>query len=352
MATTDDVAAQLAAHEALQKDRYEHTIEKLSDVKSHVKKGEKMETNPLAFMLPLMGNQGSTGAAMGGGLGAGLLGGILGGTLLNRGGLLGGVGDGGAGYVTPAQLTAALNGVTESNNTSAVLQTLGDIKTGVAGIPTSVALAEGQVQLALQGAQADLNRNIDSTGDQVTAQISAAQLNNANNFAATSRQLSDIIATSLASQNAINVNVLNSAAQTREAVNLNGAANMAATKDAATATQLAINTSTSQILAALNAQDMANLQRQLTVAETTLAEQRSAARSREIEVTVSQTVNQTQLQTQAQNQQQQQLILLSQIAAGLGSLQHATAANTQIIAGNRGYTQGGAQSAVPTNVTA
>ncbi|HET8730507.1 MAG TPA: hypothetical protein VFM34_05290, partial [Moraxellaceae bacterium] len=67
--------------------------------------------------------------------------------------------------------------------------------------------------------------------------------------------------------------------------------------------------------ALLVAQNEANLQRQLSVAEAQLAEQRSINRSREIEVNVSQNVNQNQMQMQ----QQQQLAALTSTLTGLAN---------------------------------
>ena len=128
MATGDDVDIRLAQHERIQQDRYEHLQSGIDELKSAERAEEKtMSTvnveNPMGGMLPLLmgGNWGggSTAGAVGGGLGAGVLGGVLGGALLGnrRGGLLGGDGDVGGNFVTPAELTAALNGVTASANT-------------------------------------------------------------------------------------------------------------------------------------------------------------------------------------------------------------------------------------------
>lgn len=87
MATTDDVAVQLAAHEALQKDRYEHIEHGLAKIKSAVgAEGKKMDN---LGVLPLLMNQGGgTGTAMGAGLGSGVLGGFLA-SMLTRNGALG-----------------------------------------------------------------------------------------------------------------------------------------------------------------------------------------------------------------------------------------------------------------------
>jgi hypothetical protein len=74
-------------------------------------------------------------------------------------------------------------------------------------------------------------------------------------------------------------------------------------------------------------------------------------RARETEVNVTQTVNQAQAQTQQQQQQQQQFQLLAGITSALNGLtQVAHATNQNVIAGNTGAVQTGAQSANPVNV--
>lgn len=283
-------------------------------------------------------NSGNMGAAMGGGLGAGLLGGILGGALLggNGGGLFGNRGGnngvGVEGLVTPTQLTAALNGVTETSNTTTILQTLGDIK-------ASVPLAEAQVQLALAGNAAAISSQLGAVENTITGNQTAIQ-----------KSISDAIASSLASQNSINVNVLTQGSATREAVTAMGVANLNATKDSQYALAVALRDDGDKTRALLINQNEANLQRMLSVAESNNAELRSHQRSRDVEVNVTQTVNQNQMQLQAQAQQQQQQILLNNLLMAVGGLQNATAANTQIIAGVGGNARGGAQTATPTNV--
>ncbi len=287
------------------------------------------------FANPGMGGMGGAGAGAGAGLGAGLLGGVLGGALLGgRGGLLGNGVDGSA-AVTPAFLASSLAQVTDTAQATVVLQTLGDIK-------ASIPLAEGQVQLALAGAQADINGNI-SAGLQV-AVAGQGMIN---------KNISDAIAASLASQNNINVNILQQAAAGREVTAQFGVANLTATKDAQYATGVAISNSTKEILAALNDQNTANLQRQLTVAEQALLEQRANSRSRETEVNVTQTVNQNQNQLQAQAQQQQQFLITNNLLqAILSQAQVAQATNQSLIIGNTGAVVGGPQNANPTNVRA
>jgi len=233
-------------------------------------------------------------SGLGAGLGGGLLGGILGGALLGNRGLLGGdvgrVGVG-EGCVTPSNLTAGLTGVTDAIQNTTVMQALGDIK-------ASVPLAEAQVQLALAGSTGEIRTHL----GQVENGLVAGQ-------ALTNKAVSDAIAASLASQNNINMNVLQM-----------GQANLVATKDSQYATAVAISSSTKEILAALNEQNTANLQRQLAVAESALAEQRSHGRIRETEINISNTNTATAQQIQTQTQQQQQLQAIIQLNALVGNL--------------------------------
>lgn len=246
---------------------------------------------------------GGMGGIGGGGLGAGLIGGLLGGVLFGRNGLRGD--GGGEGCVTPSQLTAALAGVQDTQMNTAVLQQLGAIQ-------ASVPLAESQVQLALAGSTATINKNV-----------------------------TDAIAASLASQNNINVNVLQTST-----------ANLMATKDAQAAISSIVKDDGEKTRALITAQNEANLQRQLAVAEATLAEQRAEFRSRANEINITQTVNQNQAQVQAQAQQQQQAILLATVCDRLNGLQNAVATNSNLIVGNTGAVATGAQTANPVNVKA
>ena len=250
------------------------------------KKHKHKQVDEMAEVIDVMGGGG---AGLGAGLGGGLLGGILGGALLGNRGLLGG----GAveGIVTPAMLTAGLAGVTDSQQNTAVLQTLGAIQ-------GSIPLAEGQVQLAIAGAVGELRTHL----GQVENGLVAGQ-------AITNKAVSDAIAASLASQNNINLNVLTM-----------GQANLVATKDSQFATQVAIASSTKEILAALNDQNTANLQRQLTVAESALLEGRITGRQRETEINITNTNTATAQQIQMQTQQQQQLQAIIQLNALVGNL--------------------------------
>lgn len=108
---------------------------------------------------------GAGGGAMGTGLGAGLVGGILGTALLGRGGL-GGAVDGG--------VATAANVESVVNNT-AILQGIGDLK-------AAVPLAEAQVQLALAGAQMDINSNLSSNTASTIAAVGAGNASVMNNL--------------------------------------------------------------------------------------------------------------------------------------------------------------------------
>jgi hypothetical protein len=329
-------------HEAASQHRYDKLCHKLKKVKEEIMSTPDVnvyQKDPMSGVMPLlMGGGyggGGTGAAIGGGLGAGLLGGVLGGALLggNGGGLFGGRNGGNVeGVVTPALLAASLAQVTDTSQNTTVLQSLGDIK-------ASVPLAEGQVQLAIAGAVGEIRSHLGAVENGL---VSGQSMINKN--------ISDAIASSLASQNNINVNVLTQGSQTRESVAAYGVANLNATKDAQFATAAAISQSTKEVLAAINDQNISNLQRQLTVAETALLERNATLRGRETEINVTQTVNQNQAQMQTQQQQQQQAILLNNIWTQMAGMQQAIATNSNMIIGNTGATTTGPQTANPVNV--
>lgn len=301
----------LPQHEKASQSRHDHLAHKIHKLKE----GLKMEpvnvfTNPAggdgtAAMLAALaagGNHmGGAGAGLGAGLGGGLLGGILGGALLNRGGLLGGGVDG-AGVVTPAMLTSGLASVIDSNQNTTLLQSVGDVK-------AAVPLAESQVQLALAGVQNDINRAISGSQSDITAML-------------TTNASAAALANQLTNQNIANATASILAAETavKESVAAYGVANLTATKDAQFATSTAINASTKEILAALNEQNTANLQRQLSVAESALLERNAALRARETEINITNTNSANAVAAQSQNQQQQQLQLLIQQNALLSNL--------------------------------
>ncbi len=271
---------------------------------------EKVDVHNIFKGLTDGGGMGTGAGVIGGGLGAGVLGGVLGGILLNRNGILGGEAVAG---VTPAMLTAGLAQVTDTAQNTAVLQTLGDIK-------ASVPLAESQVQLALAGTQANLT-----------------EIANVNQAA------------SILGQAAINKNIYDSAmasasahSSIKEAIASYGTANLTATLNAQNAIQTSVNSSTKDIIAALNEQNTANLQRQLTVAEQALLETRAIGRARDTEINVTQNVNQSQAQQQQQFQFQN---LATAINALVG--EHQTVKQGII---NLGTMVGNAQTAANTRV--
>lgn len=273
--------------------------------------------------LPAYAGSGGMGAA-GAGLGAGVLGGVLGGALLNnRNGLFGNNNDGVVGnFVTPTQLQTGLDAVTSQNQNTTILQSLGDIK---AAIP----LAESQVQLALAGAQNDIN-----------AQINSSTANILNNQTGIARDIANSTATILASQNSVEDTVQNGIAS----VNL-GIANLA-TQGLQNTYSLAnvIRDDGDKTRALITSFNDANLQRQLATAEAALLEQRAIGRSREVEVNVTQNVNQNQVQMQQQAQFQTLANALSTLIAqnqhigqsvvNLGTMSGSagsnTAANTRV----------------------
>lgn len=301
-------------------------MDRLKDtVKEHIakdkqyyvhKEGDTMEDSSGLIAAMLAGRNGNEGGALGG-AGGGFAGAALGSLLLSRGGLLGAAAVGtGEGCVTPSQLTAALAGVQDTQMNTAVLQTLGAIQ-------GAIPLAEGQVQLALAGAVGEVRTHLGQVENSVLIGQTAINKN-----------VSDAIAASLASQNNINLNVLTSAAATKEAVTAFGMANLTATKDAQFANQVAINASTKEILAALNDQNTANLQRQLAVAESALLETRLTGRQRESEINITNTNTATAQQAQIQGQvqaQSQAIIQLSGLVANLsGDIQAVRATTSNV----------------------
>lgn len=220
-----------------------------------------------------------------------MLGGVLGGALLGGNGLGGNRNLPVDGVVTPAVLAASLANVTDTLQNTTVMQTLGDIK-------ASVPLAEGQVQLALSGAQADINANINSS-----LQIAVS------GQAAINKNISESIATALAGQSAI-----------KESIAAYGVANLTATKDAQYALATAITNDGEKTRALITSNEMANLQRMLTVSESRALEDRLVARTREVEVNVTNNNTNTATAIQAQNQAQAQSQAIIQLAAELRNL--------------------------------
>jgi hypothetical protein len=323
----------LADHEMASRARYAKLCSKMKKLKESMMSTTVPDVNvyskdPSASLMPMLmgggwGNSGVAGGA-GAGLGAGVVGGLLGGLLFNRNGFGGlGGGDGAVGgVVTPSQLQAALNGQTAGQNTTSILQEL-------AAIQASIPQNEGRVQLAIAGAQADVNRHI-SDGLQVA--ITGQALINKN--------IADAIASSLQSQSQIKDLVLTTSAQ------------LAAQGAAQTyALNTAIRDDGDKTRGLIVAQNDMMLNRIITEQANELTELKNDKIATASGITITQTVNQAQAQAQQQQQQQQQLILLSQLVTGLANVtQIAHATNSNVIAGNTGAVTTGTQTASPVNV--
>lgn len=275
----------------------EHIAKDMKYYNNYNEEETKMEDTSGLIAAMLAGNRNDSsgvGAGAGAGLGAGLLGGVLGGALLgNRGGLLGNgsVASDVAVGVTPAMLTAGLSGVTDALQNTTVMQSLGDIK-------ASIPLAEGNVQLALAGSQAA-----------VVNQINLGTMATINGQALINKNVSDAIATSLASQSAI-----------KESIAAYGVANLNATKDAQFAIATIVKDDGEKTRALITSNTISELQRELTVAQTAALEDRLTNRARETEITITNTNTATAQQTQAQMQNQQQAQLQIQTIALLQNL--------------------------------
>ncbi len=271
-------------------------------------------------------NQGAgMGGALGGGLGAGLVGGLLGTMLFRNGGLNGGL-DGGA--------PATLQGVESVVNNSAIMQSLGDIK---AAIP----LAEAQGQLALAGAQMDLNNSISQGTNSVIGSISGFQSTVMNN---------------LNMQTQMNQKGFSDNAATTVAV---GNANMAAIKDASILAERnswilnqAITADGDKTRALIQSIDKSNDSRTITNLANEVTELRNEGRLRGVEgnITISNnnTANAVAQQQQAQQQQQQIGTLLATVNALYAQNQHIQQGVLNI---GSGTVSGNSQTAANTRVS-
>lgn len=327
----DDVTSALTEHMIRMNEKFDdlHGV-----VKEHIAKDEKyynynnekdtsMTDNSALIAAMLAGRENEGGAL--GGAGGGFAGAALGSLLLGRGGLLGGAAVAGVdgGCVTPATFTAGITGVTDAIQNTQVMQSLGDIK---AAIP----LAEAQVQLALAGSTGEIRTHLGMVENGLVA-----------GQAITNKAVSDAIAASLASQNNINLNVLQM-----------GQANLVATKDAQYALATTIKDDGEKTRALITANTISELQRQLTVAETAALEDRLGSRARETEINITNTNTAIAAQAQAQQQQQQQTLLLANLCNIVGGLQNAVATNSNLIVGNTGAVATGPQTSNPVNVRA
>lgn len=243
--------------------------------------------NPMET-VNLFANPGAgMGGALGGGLGAGLVGGILGTALLGRGGL------GGLNGVDAAPAT--LQGVESVVNNSAIMSQLADLK-------AAVPLAEGQVQLALAGAQMDINNRTTASTGSVIGAISSFESN---------------IMANLNMQTQMNQKGFSDTAAT---VVAQGTANLLATKDAATQAlqsswllNQAITNDGDKTRALIQSIDKTNDSRLITSLANEVTELRNEGRLRATEgnITISNTnTAQAVAQQQQSQQQQQQLAVL------------------------------------------
>lgn len=282
----------------------QHEMRAIEEIKELIKHKEEgsviMETPSIENVFKPGNGNGMDGM----GLGGGALGLVALLSLLNRNGLGNGNWNDGNGAGA-----GAVNQITLGQ----IQGTLGDIK-------ASVPLAEAQVQLALAGQaqqlMAQMNNNAQST-------LSAS--------ADTRRDIASANAANIAQFGALAQTVNNGTYQVTSAVRDDG----------------------DKTRALITAQNEANLQRMLTVAENALLEQRAVNRSREVEVNVTQSVNQNQNQLQTQAQQQQQFLITNNLLNQLLSqAQIAQATNQSLIIGNSGDVRGGPQTANPTNVRA
>lgn len=260
------------------------------------------------------------------GVGGGLMGGLMLGALMRNGGFGGEFGNNrgghGEGCVTPTNLTAGLTGVTDAIQNTEVMAALGDIK-------ASVPLAEAQVQLALAGSTGEIRSHIGAVENTLTA----GQFN-------INQNVSNAIASSLASQNNILSTVLTTSAQ-----------NLQATLQSKFDLSQAISADGEKTRALITTNQIAELNRLAAERQDEIIELRNRNdRDRDrhgIEINMTNNQNQNQMQFQ----QQQQLI--SSMHGRLCDVdQIARATNQQLIIGNTGVTTGGAQSSNPTNVKA
>ncbi|MEG1695601.1 MAG: hypothetical protein RR282_00730 [Acinetobacter sp.] len=257
------------------------------------------------------------------GMGGGLMGGLLLGSLLGRNNLFGQGAGAQEGCVTPSNLSAQLANVTDTQMNSTVLQTLGDIK-------ASVPLAEGQMQLALAGAQADINANVFNASQSINANIATGLQTAIQGQAQINKNISDSIASGLAA-----------AAANKEATLAVGAATGSAILNSKFELANLINADGEKTRALITSFENANTQRLLGERQDQINELLAEGRRRDdrhgIEITMNNTQNQNQLQAQAQQQQ----------IASLTSCLHGLSQNIQ--ATNQAINIGGFQQANPTN---
>jgi hypothetical protein len=276
--------------------------------------------------LNLFAGTGGQGGAMGTGLGAGLVGGLLGTALFGRRGL--GGGDDIVG--TPATLT----GVESIVNNAAIMSQLADVK---AAIP----LAEAQVQLALSGAQMDLNNSISQSTGSVIGSISSFE----------SSVMQNLNMQTQMNQKGFSDNAAATVAQ--------GTANLLATKDASILAERnswllnqAITNDGDKTRALIQSIDKTNDSRLITSLANEVSELRNEGRLRGVEgnITISNTntANAVAQQQQAQQQQQQLAVLGANLQALWAQNQHIQQGVLNI---GSGTVSGNSQTAANTRVS-
>ncbi len=289
-----------------------------------------MEMTPTDTLNLFAGTGGGNwgGNALGGGLGAGLVGGLLGTALFRRDGLYGGDGVGGGGG------PATLAGVESVVNNSAIMSQLADVK---AAIP----LAEAQSQLALAGAQMDLNASISNSTGSIIAAVGTGNAGIMNN---------------LNMQTQMNQKGFS---DTQATVVAQGNANMLATKDASILAERnawmlnqAITADGDKTRALIQSIDKTNDSRTITQLSNEITELRNEGRLRGVEgnITISNnnaaTANAQ--QQQAQQQQQLQYQILNYLHGLNGDLQNIK--QGQVIFNSGAMTGSGTQAAANTRV--
>lgn len=222
--------------------------------------------------------------------GGGMLMGLILGTLLRNGGLGGNEGRA-ADVVTQADLNA---------------QTLGDIK-------ASIPFNEAQVQLALAGAVSALSTQATADTQYLSNQAQNAALAAASANALIARDIASVDTNVDRQSTAIQIAIANDGAKTRELITAN---------------------------------QIAELNQRLTVAQLENSENRSIQREMNNSHNVTTTINTNQQQQQLQTQRQD--FLLNSLVNGMGQLARAT--NSNVVVGSTGV--GTQQHANPTNVMA
>lgn len=195
-------------------------------------------------------------------------------------------------------INTSLQGLTNLMNTGFGGQRDLDVMGKLCDIEKGTWQVEGQVQLAIAGAQADINNRI-ADGLQTAIQGQGA----------IRKDISDAISASLVSQGEI-----------KQTIAQVGATNIAATKDAQYAVTTAIRDDGDKTRALIVRQYEDTLNRELSEARNALVELRSAGRVRESEINITNTNTATATQLQVQAQQQQQLQVMAALVAEVRNL--------------------------------